>query len=353
MNRFFWVLIGAISVLLSGSIALASEGSTPAADVMQTTEEQGFNFWENGRIAFDFSSRIDAATEDGDLDGQLAIGLDTYKVFSNKSGDIGVFIGQIYGVRLIDKERPFPYIFEEGDDWALQMRVIEFDYRQLSNGIFNIRVGHVFVPYGLRRDVNQTGTLRQLIMGPNLGFKVDFGVSVHGAHPFFEYEMGVYRGSGLEYHDDGDPYLVSGRVASSGQNNVIVGLSGLHGNMWTPKGIVERTRFGIDGQAFLGPVNLLTEISYGKNPKDTDILNGIFELGVPLLDGSIFTYGQGVMFMKTVEDTWKNKTGANAGVRWIPINDLFVELQYDEAFTAFGGDIPSSQVKAQIRFRVN
>ena len=51
---------------------------------------------------------------------------------------------------------PVPIFLKTG--MILQIRVLEFDYRQLSDGLFNIRVGYVFVPFGPRRDINTTGT---------------------------------------------------------------------------------------------------------------------------------------------------------------------------------------------------
>ena len=182
VSRWERVCLSVTFVFVLSSSAVADEAEKAKTDTVgvQLQEERGSSIFENGRIAFDFATRMDAGTEDGDLDGQIAIGLDLYKVFSAKGGDVGTLTAQIYAVRLIDKEPPYPYIFDSGDDWAPQMRVIEFNYTQLTQGIFNIRAGHVFVPFGLRSAVNQTGTLRQLIMGPNLGTKVDWGASIHG-----------------------------------------------------------------------------------------------------------------------------------------------------------------------------
>lgn len=355
VSRWERVCLSVAFVFVLSSSAVADEAEKTKTDTVgvQLQEERGSSLFENGRIAFDFATRMDAGTEDGDLDGQIAIGVDLYKVFSAKGGDVGTLTAQIYAVRLIDKEPPNPYIFDSGDDWAPQMRVIEFNYTQLTQGIFNIRAGHVFVPFGLRRAVNQTGTLRQLIMGPNLGTKVDWGASIHGENRYFGYETGAYRGSGLEYHDDDDPFLMAGRIHSGSGNMVVVGLSGLHGRILTGKGVIERTRFGLDAMATLGPVDLLTELSYGMDPKDTEVFNSIFELGVPFVDETVFTYVQGVVFMKTIADSWENQSRVIGGVRWTPLSQLTVEMEYEEPLTAFGPVLPSPQVRAQVRLRVN
>ena len=214
-------------------------------------------------------------------------------------------------------------------------------------------MGHVFVPFGLRRDINTTGTLRQLITGPNLGTKVDYGVSFHGQNRWLSYETGVYRGSGLEYHDEDNPYLFSGRIATGSSNPWIIGLSGLHGKIKTPKGVIERTRFGADAQVFAGWADFLAEVSYGMDPKDTEVLNSIVEISRPFVDETLLAYVQGIALMKTMDDEWKNQTRGNVGLRWSATNALSVESEYEHSFTGFGPKVPTSEFRLQLRYRVN
>ena len=87
----------------------------------------------------DLSSRV---VHSGVDDFHLgAVGLDLHRVYSSEQGDIGTLTLQPYLLR-IDSARNAPPLFDDGDDWALQWRIANFNYTGLGHGRFNVRLGH-------------------------------------------------------------------------------------------------------------------------------------------------------------------------------------------------------------------
>ncbi len=195
----------------------------------------------NTRATLDFSSRV---IESGGETWTLhAVGLDLHKVFSSSRGDIGVLTFQPYLVR-IDGAPTVPPIFDDGDDWALQWRIANFNYTGLGRGRFNVRLGHFELPVGLEQVVQTNGTLYQVpVIG---GLKADWGVSINGVLPWFEYEIARTQGSGNSLSSDADG-LVVGRIGLPQQRLWWAGLSALEGEVERGPGFVDQRRFAIDG----------------------------------------------------------------------------------------------------------
>lgn len=238
-------------------------------------------FLENTRWALDLSTRALIDTRDRDWRGLHAVGLDLHKVFSGEAGDWGTLVAQLYLTR-VDRLRRRPYFFDDDHDWELVVRIFNFNLTALANGRFNIRVGHFDMPYGLEYTINTNGTIRQFLTVPNLGLKNDFGVTLNGVLDFCEYEFALSRGTWNEFYERNQPFILSGRIGSPRENNIILGLSGFYGEVAGPaaagtqvrdllsqqvagRGTTQRWRAGLDFQYYWKQWGLIAESSYGRD----------------------------------------------------------------------------------------
>jgi len=103
------------------------------------------------------------------------------------------------------------------------------------------------VPFGLEPQTNTHFTLYQVLSMQNLGMKKDWGVSLNGQLPKFDYEISLTRGSGIEldiFHDGelttkrsaGRNWAVAGRIGTPQEGNVSAGVSAFYGNVSMPSG---------------------------------------------------------------------------------------------------------------------
>jgi hypothetical protein len=308
---------------------------------------------ENLRWSVDSSISVGYGLEDGDKDYEGLIGIDSQKVISTNTRDIGIIIAQIYAVKIHDREMPRPVFLKSESEWAFLPRNIYFDYTGLSQGQFNIRVGHLIPSYGLRLPSNTTGTLRQLIAGPNLGLKIDYGAAVHGEISLGSYFVSATRGSGVEYSSAESPYAFAGRIASPSHNRLVVGLSGLQGKLLTPGGVIKRSRVGLDVQTYLGPVDGRLEVSSGYDPNETEVLNGIVELSHAAGYASTLFYVQGRYFsVKTSADvTWNTRSLGTIGIRHQILQWLTVASNFEYPLSLPDAVDPAPQLRFQLRSR--
>ena len=66
----------------------------------------------------------------------------------------------------------------------------------------------------------------------NAGFKKDWGFSLNGALPKYDYEVSVTTGTGKDMTGlDRDPYLFAGRIGTPADQNTTFGVSGLYGRV--------------------------------------------------------------------------------------------------------------------------
>ena len=162
-------------------------------------------------------------------------------------------------------------------------------------GLLNIKFGHIWPSYGLRNDVNTTQTLRQLINLNNvgLGAPVDWGAELNGQAVGMSYHVTLTRGSGKGWSNEGDRYILSGRLGLTESSwftrttRFKLGLSGMKSRLQGGAGLVERWRAGVDAQ-YDGPISFLFEGSMGQDAPLTasgsrgagrDVINIIGELG--------------------------------------------------------------------------
>ena len=311
----------------------------------------------NLRFTLDLSSRISLSTRSGKVGAEHVIGLDLHKVFSDADGDWGTLRLQPYFTR-IDNLSPRSPFLEDDDDWELVFRFFDFNFTRIARGRFNIRVGHFEVPYGLEHLLDTNGTVRQFIPGRNIGLKADWGISINGVFPQFEYEVALTRGTGNEFFDRGDPFAVSGRIGTPRDRNVVLGLSAFHGRVWNPGAvrqwrsglkplskaqtargvtetgggrgrddIVRRTRFGVDAQWYLGTVGLLAEASYGRDYHQ-DVFNGLAEINWNNADDKWFVYTQARVFAQRFARGWDSAVQSVVGMRYRPDNHWSFSVQY-------------------------
>ena len=305
----------------------------------------------NLRWALDFSSRVNVSTDTGESAAQSFGGLDLHKVFSDDQGDWGTLTLQLYMTRF-DNQNPYPFFFEDDDDWELVPRIANFNYTGLGQGRLNLRVGHFEIPYGLEVPISTNGTLYQLMTGSNLGIKVDWGVGLNGTFPAFDYEVTLSRGSGVEYSDSGQPFVVAGRVGVP-MSRVTLGVSGFHGQVLGGGGaITTRTRFGPDIQMQAGPFGMLAEISVGEDEAQ-EVVNTYTELNWTTPDEVWVFYLSNLSFSKHFETGWDEAFTLNVGVRVAQGTSWLFSTQYQQQLETFGTTDRDGILSAQIRYRLH
>ena len=115
-----------------------------------------------------------------------AVGLDLHHVFSSSTGpDLGTLRLQGYALRADLPNNPPLF----GDNhWEWTDRISDFNFTRFSAKGVNVRLGHYQVPYGLEQTQSTYGTLRDYMSRTNLGIKADWGVTLNGQLPDYEYE---------------------------------------------------------------------------------------------------------------------------------------------------------------------
>ncbi len=297
----------------------------------------------NTRATLDFSGRVNDSG--GTTWSQYAIGLDVHKVFSGRRGDIGVLTFQPYLVGI--KDAPMvPGIFDDNDDWALQWRIANFNYTGIAQGRFNIRVGHMEVPFGLEQVIQTNGTIYQLPRSGTL--KADWGVSVNGMLPWFEYEVAHTRGSGNSVSSDADG-LLSGRVGLPRDGLWWVGLSALDGEIERGAGLVQQQRFGLDaGVRLPRGFNLMVQHAQGEDD-DADVDFNMAELNWTTPRESTFVYSQWRDSRSRVGGETTKQRDVHLGLRFEPNANFAASVEIRHHLDAAEDDISGS---LQLRYRL-
>ncbi len=255
---------GALLAALSAMVGIAA---TPVSVRATAVSEIGRALADGTRWTIDVSARVSTPSREPEVVTQEFVGLDLHKVVSSRHYDWATLRVQLYGSRIDGLGR---------SDTDLQYRFVDLNITRFFNGMLNLRVGHFEVPFGLEYPIDTNGTLRDYLSGTNLGLKSDWGLSVNGVLPSFEYELALSRGSGNEYDDGGDPFIVAGRVGTSRDRNLIVGLSGFCGRLYDQPDQT-RTRIGLDAQYFYRLFSVLGEFNAGRTGSNDEI-TGLAEL---------------------------------------------------------------------------
>lgn len=356
-----------VSLGLALAIASIAYVSPSAAQEMKTLSLESFgenqsdapihyawmgDFKQNSRFAIDLSTRV-IYNETAEVTAYANfIGVDFYKILTGPNRDWGTLTLQPYLTR-IDNMGSHPPFFESGNDWELVPRIFNLNYTGLSRGEFNIKVGHMEVPFGLEHIVNTNGTLRDYIHGPNIGVKPDWGFSLNGELPAFDYEIALLRGSGIEYSSTGDPYLLAGRIGTSQQGTPSFGLSFFHGkvqNLSLADQTLTRSRIGLDMIWRGGPITMLTEISAGDD-EGTDVINTLFELDWNNPDETLMVFWQLQNFSKNFPTGWDDATMSNLGVRYAPDSHWAYSAMWKRGLRAFADGPNTNVFMFQLRYR--
>lgn len=241
--------------------------------------------------------------------GQQSMGFEALKKLSGKRGDWATIFFQLRFLRydnhymLMNDEKMYYAQLDGEDDWKVEFHDAYFKYTPNFKGRLNLRLGHFDVPYGLEENVDTHSTLVQLMSMRNIGFEKDWGISIGGQFPKFDYNFALTRGSGMEYIDRGQNYLLSARLGTPADRNFFAGISGLYAEpidrMAVMRGkkmammeepdtwfasttepadnIIRRWRMGVDSIYLYGPFTFKGEVSYGEDINQ-DIVNSLAEI---------------------------------------------------------------------------
>jgi hypothetical protein len=329
----------------------------------------GRNWDDNLRVAIELSSRYVVLTHGKKNFSQQFLGIDLHKVLVGPDGDWGTFMFQGYLTRINNQER-HPAAFESDNDWEMVYRIWNLNYTALADGKMNFKLGRFFIPYGLEHDIDSAGQLLDYMSRRNLGPKIDWGATINGVLPHYQYEIALSRGTGIEYTQRNDPYIVSGRISTPPEDTLVMGLSGFHGrvanagavanvragladpaDLGAVGSIVRRTRFGVDVAwysasqfAFLG------EASVGRDYWQ-DVVNGLAEVNWNSQDETVLLYLQARFFNQRFAPGWDDAFATRLGVRYKPDNHWDFSAQYIQNISAFRAAPHDAAVAFQIRYR--
>lgn len=280
---------------------------------------------ENGRWSMDLSTRVNKNTALNLSNTMHVVGLDIHKVLSSKHSDIGTLTFQPYLVKL-NNVHPHPFFFDNENDTKLTWRIANFNYTAISQGKFNIRVGHFEIPFGLEYQIDTNGTLRQLTYSDR-GIKADWGLSINGILPNMEYEVALTRGSGNDYRNTGNPQIFSGRLGTLRNRNLITGFSWFYGDVLGANGIINRKKIAVDALYYYYQWQFMFESSLGKTAEN-NILNLFAEAMWRNPRENLNAYIQ-VGYQNTENDNNRHSTSYwLTGVQRLYTSGLDISIQY-------------------------
>lgn len=308
---------------------------------------------ENLRLSVDVGSRFKLNIDTDDIATLQFAGIDALKVFSDDTGDFGTLLAQVYLTR-IDNYADAPRWFEDEDDWDVLYKNLNFNYTGLGHGKFNIRVGHFELPYGLEVTQNTQLTLRQFTNDRNLGLVRDWGVSVNGDLPEFEYEVSLTRGSANELSARGDPWALTGRIGTPREEDIVLGFSAFTGDIQIPArgglNTMERWRVGVDGAFALGQFGLLGQASVGEN-WNMEFYDFLVELNWHDTEQQWYVYAQGVYEHREYMPTAEDYMAVYLGVSYMPDTKWTLSGQYKQYLDQFHSYPDDGYLTFQVRYR--
>ena len=254
----------------------------------------------------------------GKTEGRNSAGFILFGTFSGPDGQIGdmnvQFRTTYYNDQFAYGKKMNREYTDRSDDFKVELHNAYLRLRALPP-MLNVRIGHFYVPYGIQPWIDTHGTLLQSPAMEFSGLDRDWGVAIEGQNDKLEYQLGLTRGSGMEYFERDNNFALAGKLSTPriGQHlNDWLGISFLVGRIFDPMAverlrswdmdekaekfngnIVKRWRTGIDGQKIIGPARIRFEISGGKDAKKEDILGQFFEVKYALGKSSRWsTYAQ-------------------------------------------------------------
>jgi hypothetical protein len=347
-------LDGATPLVVPDSNSSVMESVPATSNEARGLKSPLFQFQENLRWTVEAFTRVSGSTIQDSPVWVNNIGLDLHKVFSGSSGDIGTLTLQ-FALMRFDNLKRRPYWIEDEDDWEWVTRISNFNFTGLSNGQFNIRAGHIEIPFGLEVPINSNSTLRQLSNAQNLGIKADWGVGFNGTVDPVMYEVVLGRGTGNEYHHRADPYVLAGRIGSATDTELFVGVpsfgvSGFYGETLGNNGLRRNSRVGLDAQYYIGSYGIMAETSLGKD-EGREVLNQFLELNWVLPDESLMAYVQPRLRLLKNNGQWQDRFNLTFGARWTSDNHWALSLQFAQDVTVVDGFQREGIGSLQLRYR--
>ena len=305
------------------------------------------------RLTLDLSSRVIFDTEQGETATENFIGFDLHQVFSDAHGDRATLTLQGFLTR-IDNQPRRPDAFEDDDEWEFIYRIFNANFTLANRGRLNLRIGHFEVPFGLEQNVNTNGTLRNFRQPRNVGLLTDWGASLNGTVDGLDYEVSLTRGSGIEYLDRDDPWLVTGRVGRELSENLSVGLSGLTGEALPLRNgnrTVRRVRAGIDATCLLGPFTLMGQVTVGEDD-DRSLVNTFAELNWQDRHGRFLLYAQALDYhAEAGTGGMQHSASVIFGVRWMLDAHWTLSAEIERDTDRFDTEAPTRLLRTQLRYR--
>lgn len=273
--------------------------------------------WQkNLRAKIDVSSRLSERNNQSFT--RSDIGLDLHKVFGNGKRDIATLIFQPYYTHFSDR------------DEKLIWRITTLNYRVLANGRFNFKFGHIELPYGLEKNLDTNGTLRQLTFNDR-NVKVDWGVGVNGESHRLDYELNITRGSGNDWRDRDNPFAITARLGTPANKNLVSGISLFSGNILRRGELIENRRIGFDIARYFPSIELLAEYSYGEtNDERTSSL--FSELLWKNLQETLNLYAQFRAGRTNLNRNVAQRSALTLGGSWYPQRNIQLEFQWRQPF---------------------
>ena len=316
-------------------------------------------------IALDLSTRLVARDTDmSDTDAGFLnwIGLDSSDRIEWDGLPLASILFQAYAMRA-DGLPGTPIIFDDPHDWELQWRFVYLDFDRFEHEGASFKLGHFQVPFGLEWTSDTTGTLRQYTNAKNLGVKADWGASVHGERDELGYEVSVTRGSGNEYRDEGDNYVLAGRLGYRVTRRLTLGASFFDADLTgqdapiRPDGTKmpgfpkpDRRRYGVDARWTLPTIELLGEFSAGTND-DQDVWSGLAEINYEASAERFLAYSQVVGAGAKIGSSWEESLLVNLGVRRLIGPNITIGFQWSHDLEAMPGKALGDTGMLQLRYR--
>jgi len=271
------------------------------------------NVSDNLRWTIDASARLNNNISADNTSRIYALGLDTHKVFTRDTGDIGYAVAQVYFTKL-SNHLPVPWMFDSKDDGEYVIREAHVNYTALPTWAPNIRLGHFTLPFGLEESIDTNGRLLDYYHGKNLGTKLDWGVGLNKVHGAVQYNISYTLGGKDKAKSIDGSYVYSGRIGSLSHLDFIIGLSLLNGKVDK----VKRQRLAIDWQYYWGTWGLLGEVAIGKENKQSKHWQkekySLIELNKTFINEELKVYSQFVFTDKTDEKS--NRKLLNIGLSY-------------------------------------
>jgi len=333
----------------------------------------------NLRLSVDAVSRVETSRRRGKPFALNAIGIDLHKVVSSKDKDIGTLLLQPYLVRRDNALMVMTHV-EDDDDWDVEFHQFWFNLTRWGKGRTNIRFGHMLMPFGLEPSTDTHFTVYQLITMQNLGAKMDWGLSLNGTLPSFDYEVAILQGSGMEYANVGKNYAVVGRIGTPSDRNFVLGLSGFYGQILDPHRIhrfhsglaapsrvdialgrvpgkrrgddnlVRRLRVGLDFTWIINQFTLKSETSVGRD-FDQNVLNSLLELDWSTPDQKFSAYVQAIYLGQRGPKGWDEDVLARVGALWTIDENWSLSGQYSQDIKTYGTRPEDAIFTFQMRYR--